>query len=464
MNRDLLDPDTAISASDLGKRYDIFDRPSDRLRRGLWRGRRLCCEFWALREVTFEARRGAVIGLVGRNGSGKSTLLQILAGVLAPTTGKVLVRGRTAAVLELGCAFSAEHTGRENAVLNAQLLGMSHDEALAKLPAIERFADIGDFFNRPLRVYSTGMSSRLAFAVYAHVDADLLLLDEIVSVGDSAFQRKCFRRIEELRAQGATVILATHDTAVVRSVCDTAVMLEGGRLHAVGEPSSVVDEYLSVLLSGSASTAGSIASFDQPPELGETHGDHAVAASFEQEFMQQVPSKMRFSGGAEHQIVGGGAAVVSAAMLLGPFGEPISSVEVGAVCLVRALLSVRSLVDHLAFGILIRDRLGRNIFGQTVTTVGLGIEAPLRPQDLIAIDVRFRCDLRQDTYFVTLGLGDAATEVRHFYGSDLLEFRVEPRGAPVFGLANLPSSSEGWLLTREERVPERAEAIRSGRR
>ncbi len=226
MSREALDPDLAIVVHDIGKCYEMYGQPSDRLRQALWRGRRrLCRDFWALRGVTFEVHRGTTVGLVGRNGSGKSTLLQILAGVLAPTTGEVKLRGRTAAVLELGCAFSPEHTGRENAVLSAQLLGMSRDEVLEKMPMIERFADIGDFFDLPLRVYSTGMYSRLAFAVYAHLDADLLLLDEIVSVGDSAFQRKCFRRMEELRERGATIILATHDTAVVRRVCDTAVML-----------------------------------------------------------------------------------------------------------------------------------------------------------------------------------------------------------------------------------------------
>ena len=460
----MLDPDLAIEARDIGKRYEIYRQPSDRLRQALWRGRRFSRDFWALRGVTFEARCGAAVGLVGRNGSGKSTLLQILAGVLTPTTGEAVLRGRTAAVLELGCAFSPDHTGGENAVLSAQLLGMTRDEALQKLPEIEQFAEIGDFFDRPLRVYSTGMYSRLAFAVYAHVDADLLLLDEIVSVGDHAFQRKCFRRIEELRERGATIILATHDTAVVRRVCDTALMLEAGRLHAAGEPSEVIDEYLSVLLSGSASTGRSTAPLDLTLEPAEERSHHSVAESFTQKFMRQVPPKMRFSGVEKREFVGEGAALVSAAMLLGRSGEPISSVAVGEVCLLRTLLRVRLPADHLALGFLIRDRFGQDIFGQTVTTTGLGIDGPLEPEDLIAIDVRFRCDLRQDTYFVTFGLGDVATNVRHFYASDLLEFRVEPQGSPVFGLTNLPYESEGWLISAAQKVPERRDAIESERR
>jgi len=290
-------------------------------------------------------------------------------------------------------------------VLSAQLMGMSRDEAMEKLPMIERFAEIGDFFDRPLRVYSTGMYGRLAFAVYAHVDADLLLLDEIVSVGDSAFQRKCFRRIEQLRERGATIILATHDTAVVRRICDTAVMLEAGRLHAVGEPAEVVDEYLSLLLSAGASSARSSSSPDLRLELAGAGSRHNLRESFSQEFMQQVPPKMCFSGGWDERAEGAGTAVVVAAMLLGRGGEPIAAVEMGEVCLVRALLRVRRPVDHLAYGILVRDRLGQDIFGQTVTTTGLGIEGPLNPEDIIAIDVRFHCDLRQDTYFLTLGMG-----------------------------------------------------------
>jgi len=466
VNNQDLNPDLAIAARDLGKRYEIYERPSDRLRQTLWRGRRrFYREFWALRGVTFDASRGAAVGLVGRNGSGKSTLLQILAGVLTPTTGEAILRGRTAAVLELGCAFSPEHTGRENALLSAQLLGMTRHEALEKLTKIERFAEIGDFFDRPLRVYSTGMYSRLAFAVYAHVDADVLLLDEIVSVGDSAFQRKCFRRIGDLRERGATIILATHDTAVVRRVCDTAVMLEAGCLHAVGRPAEVIDEYLAVLLSSSASAQRSTARLDFMPDPDEgTQSHQAVATSFKEEFMRQVPPKMRFSDAGKHDLVGGGPAIVSAAMVLDRGGQPVASVKVGEICTLRALLRVRLPVDHLACGFLIRDRFGQDIFGQTVTTEGLGIEGPLVAGDLIAIDVRFRCDLRQDTYFVTYGLGDLATEVQYFYASDLLEFRVEPQGTPIFGLTDLPYESEGWLISVDQVVPEERVAIESVRR
>jgi len=200
--------DLAIAVHDVGKRYMLYDRPHERLKEQiLWRfGRRFGREFWALHDVTFEVGHGEAVGIVGRNGSGKSTLLHIIAGTLRPTAGTVDVSGRVAALLELGSGFNPEFTGRENVFLNGAILGLSRNEVLARFDDIAAFADIGEFLDQPVKVYSSGMMLRLAFAVQAHVDANVLIVDEALAVGDVYFQHRCMRRIKQLVDRGTTLL------------------------------------------------------------------------------------------------------------------------------------------------------------------------------------------------------------------------------------------------------------------
>ena len=240
--------EAAIEVIGLGKRYEIYDRPYQRLLQTILRGRRTFYrEFWALSEVTLTVRRGETVGLVGRNGSGKSTLLQLVAGTLHPTTGSVRTSGRIAALLELGSGFNPEFTGRENVYLNGAILGISRREMDAAVPAIEAFADIGDFFDRPVKLYSSGMFSRLAFAVVSTVDPDVLIVDEALSVGDARFQSKCFRRLEEFQASGKGIFFVTHSVDLVVRHCSRAILLERGQVLAQGEPKAVVHSYLDLL-------------------------------------------------------------------------------------------------------------------------------------------------------------------------------------------------------------------------
>lgn len=237
--------DAVISVRGLGKAYAMYERPHHRLLelvRGVQDGR------WrrshdALRDVSFEVRRGETVGIVGRNGSGKSTLLQILCGTLAPSVGTVEVRGRVAALLELGAGFNPEFSGRENVFLNGTVLGLTRDEVASRFESIVAFADIGDFIEQPVRTYSSGMFVRLAFAVAISVDPDILIVDEALSVGDEAFQRKCFARIEQLRRQGATVLFVSHASNTVVEVCDRAIWLDRGRILMDGGPKDVVAQY-----------------------------------------------------------------------------------------------------------------------------------------------------------------------------------------------------------------------------
>lgn len=201
--------------------------------------------FWALDDVSFAVKRGDSLGVIGPNGSGKSTLLRIVAGLAQPTNGAITVEGRISALLELGAGFHPQMTGRENAVLNAVLLGLSRKEAEERMPEIVAFSELHDFIDQPMRTYSSGMYLRLGFSVAVHVKADILLVDEVLAVGDAEFQQKCFRHIEKLRADGVTIVLVSHDLASVLRFCDRAVLLQHGRVQSEGECQPVLHQYLS---------------------------------------------------------------------------------------------------------------------------------------------------------------------------------------------------------------------------
>jgi lipopolysaccharide transport system ATP-binding protein len=236
--------DIAISVRNLGKMYHLYDRPQDRLKQAfLWGRKKLYREFWALREVSFEVRRGEMLGIIGRNGAGKSTILQILAGTLPPTTGEVQIKGRVAALLELGSGFNPEFTGRENVYLNGAILGFSREEMDERFDEIAAFADIGQFIDQPVSLYSSGMYVRLAFAVQACLEPDVLIVDEALSVGDVFFQQKCHARMEKLLADNTAVLLVTHDMGAVQKYCKEAILLEKGQPIFKGSSSEAIKRY-----------------------------------------------------------------------------------------------------------------------------------------------------------------------------------------------------------------------------
>ena len=244
--------DIAIKVEHLSKCYAIYEQPQDRLKqmvvgkfnRLMGRtGKQYYREFWALKDVSFEVKKGETVGIIGRNGSGKSTLLQMICGTLNPSSGSVTTKGRIAALLELGSGFNPEFTGRENVQLNASVLGLSRDQIASKFDDIEAFADIGDFIDQPVKTYSSGMMLRLAFAVIAHVEADILVIDEALAVGDAFFTQKCMRFLRTFM-QTNTVIFVSHDTGSVKSMCSSVLWLEKGQLYETGSPKDVCDLYL----------------------------------------------------------------------------------------------------------------------------------------------------------------------------------------------------------------------------
>jgi lipopolysaccharide transport system ATP-binding protein len=232
-----------VLVSDLGKCYQIYTKPKDRLKQALWRGRRQYYrEFWALRNVNLEIRTGETVAIIGRNGSGKSTLLQMICGTLAPTEGSVKTSGTIAALLELGSGFNPEFTGIENVFLNASLLGLTQEQIKARLEDIQAFADIGDFVHQPAKTYSSGMLVRLAFAVVAHVDPSVLIVDEALSVGDAVFAQRCMRFIRRFTEQG-TLLFVSHDLNAVSSLCERAIWIDSGRVQMDTNTASIITAY-----------------------------------------------------------------------------------------------------------------------------------------------------------------------------------------------------------------------------
>ena len=250
----------AIRVNHVSKRYLIYNKPEDRLKqmfvpkieRLLGRPpRQYFRDFPAVNGVSFEVGRGETVGIVGRNGSGKSTLLQMICGTLQPTEGSVEVHGRIAALLELGSGFNPEFTGRENVFLNAAILGLTHEETAARYDQIVKFADIGEFIEQPVKTYSSGMYVRLAFAVATSVDPDILIVDEALAVGDEAFQRKCYARIDEIKARGGTILFVSHGAQTIIQLCDRAILMDRGESILEGKPKTVINQYQRLLnLSG----------------------------------------------------------------------------------------------------------------------------------------------------------------------------------------------------------------------
>lgn len=233
-----------LKIDNLSKRYEIYASPKDRLLQLLFRERKkFYREFWALRNVSFELRSGETVGIIGLNGAGKSTLLQLICGTLNPSEGAIQTDARISALLELGAGFNGEFTGRENAIMNCALQGMSRAEIDGKLPLIEKFAGIGDYIDQPVKFYSSGMFARLAFSAAIHVNPTLLIVDEALSVGDMAFQEKSISRMKELRDAGTSILYVSHSITSVRNFCDKALWLDKGRVRAFGERLAICDEY-----------------------------------------------------------------------------------------------------------------------------------------------------------------------------------------------------------------------------
>jgi lipopolysaccharide transport system ATP-binding protein len=361
--------DIAIRVQGLSKCFGIYANPRDRLKQFIlprlqrFSGqspKHYYREFWALKDVTLEIKRGETVGIIGRNGSGKSTLLQMICGTLTPTSGTIETNGRIAALLELGSGFNPEFTGRENVYMNATVLGLTQAEIDARFDDIIAFADIGDFIEQPVKTYSSGMMVRLAFAVIAHVDADILVVDEALAVGDAFFTQKCMRFLRNFMETG-TVLFVSHDTASIKSLCNYAVWIEKGQVLQEGEPKPVCELYLEAFyeVQQGKSTATTLRAFKKTDEtlpVKDQRLEFINASNLRNdlEIFKFDPDAASF---------GKGGAQIHDVYLLDEHGHPLAWIVGGEKVTLRIAVSVFQDLDSPIVGFHIKDRLGQLLFG-----------------------------------------------------------------------------------------------------
>ncbi|OZI69670.1 ABC transporter ATP-binding protein [Bordetella genomosp. 2] len=414
-----------ISVDNVSKRFEMYAQPRDRLLQFLSFGRRQYFkEFWALRDVSLHVCKGETVGILGRNGSGKSTLLQIIAGTLSPTTGDVDVKGKLAALLELGSGFNPEFTGRENVYLNGSVLGFSKAQMDARFDEIAAFADIGEHLDQPVKTYSSGMYVRLAFAVQACVQPDILIVDEALSVGDEKFQRKCFDYIEGLRAAGCAILIVTHSTSTVEKFCQRAALLHRGELHALGPAKEVIDQYHALLYSDEKTYLRYLNA--SQPQQAATDAESASPA--------EQPEQAAEDGDARALIRGWQARDER--------GEPCEAFQSGQKAVITVDVDVFAPITMLQAGLLIRTIEGVSAFGTSTMYHGTSYPSPQRG-DRLRIEFDLDLTLGEGTYFATLAIAEEVTQAHMEYldrKTDAIILKISQRPLRGGGIAALRSS------------------------
>lgn len=425
----------AISVKNVSKRFEMYAQPRDRLLQFLSFGKRQYFkEFWALRDISLDVARGETFGILGRNGSGKSTLLQIIAGTLFPTTGEVHTSGVLAALLELGSGFNPDFTGRENVYLNGSVLGFSREEMDARFDNIAGFADIGEHLDQPVKTYSSGMYVRLAFAVQACVEPQILIVDEALSVGDEKFQRKCFDYIERLRSNGCSILLVTHSTATVEKFCQRAALLHKGELHGLGSAKEIVDQYHALLYSDEKAylrymnnqilVVDPVSTVDEAPAHCTSEESNSVSLESE----PQESSGLR--------------AIIKTWEVLDQAGGYSEVFRSGDEVKIRFYVDVLVPVSEIQGGVLIRTVEGVPAFG----TSSLYHEKNFlnaKSHSTLQFDFNLRLSLCPGTYFVTLAIAEAISHGDMSYldrKTDVIILKVSETRTLCSGIAALKSS------------------------
>lgn len=371
----------AITVTNLGKAYKQYPNRWARLAEWVLPGRRPRHALkWVLRDIDFSVAPGEAVGVVGINGAGKSTLLKMITGTTKPTTGEVFVGGRVAALLELGMGFHPDFTGRQNAFMAAQLLGYRGDEIPWLIPQIQSFAEIGDYIDQPVRVYSSGMQVRLAFSVATAARPDVLIVDEALSVGDTYFQHKSFERIREFRKQGTTLMIVSHDKSAIQSICDRAILLREGTIAMQGAPEAVMDYY------------------------------NATLADHQKQTIRQEPR----GDGKVRTVSGTGEAVIVDVALLDDNGAPVEVIDVGACVTLQIKARAGKKIPKLVVGYTIKDRLGEPMYG-TNTELKECPEFDFTPEEELTVDFHFKANLGPGTYSVTAALSSSETHLENSF-------------------------------------------------
>jgi homopolymeric O-antigen transport system ATP-binding protein len=413
----------ALRVQGVAKQYRTYTRPGDRLKESLTRGLlRRHKEFWALHAVSFELDKGEIVGIIGPNGCGKSTLLQIIAGTLEPTHGDVWHEGRISALLELGAGFDPEFTGSENVYMNASLLGFSRRETDALFPQIERFAEIGDFITQPVKTYSSGMYVRLAFAIAASVEPEILIIDEALAVGDAVFQHRCLRRIKELHERGTTVLFVSHDVAAIRALCSRAILMSHGRIISDGDPADVLNRYQEIVMERERAYDAESEALSEatPPE----------ATAFE-------PLSFSYRHGNRD-------AEIVVAELNGATNRRVEIVETGAPLTMKVAARFSADITDPVFGFLIRNRHGISAYGTNTHEQKLQL-GPVRCGEIVEVTFAFNCWLGIDNYSISCAVHSSEGEAYDWLDG-VRFFRVTSLRVTE-GIANLNASASARRVT-----------------
>lgn len=389
-----------ITVSNLGKAYKLYPNRWARLVEWLlpFRGARHRLK-WILRDVSFQVAPGEAVGLIGINGAGKSTLLKLITGTTQPSTGSVYMEGTVAALLELGMGFHPDFTGRQNVYMAGQLIGLSVDEIHALMPDIEAFAEIGDYLDQPVRVYSSGMQMRVAFAVATARRPDILIVDEALSVGDTYFQHKSFERIRQYRRLGTTLLIVSHDKQAIQSICDRAILLDGGQLAREGAPEEIMDYYNALIAERENSTL---------------------------RLHQQDGGKLQVTSGT-------GEATVADIALLNDVGEAVEVIDVGQQVTLRITVAVHAPIPRMVLGYMIKDRLGQTMYGTNTHLKELPLE-DMQAGQRVTYSFTFAANLGAGSYSVATAIVSTDTHlVNNYEWRDLaLVFTVVNMQRPHF--------------------------------
>lgn len=430
-----------IQVSGLSKCYHIYDKPQDRLKQMLWCGRRRYYrEFWALHDLSFSVAHGQTLGIIGRNGSGKSTLLKLLCGTLNPTCGSLQVRGKVAALLELGTGFNPEFTGRENIHLNAAILGLDDQHIQSALPDILAFADIGNFIDQPVKTYSSGMAVRLAFAIVAHVNADILVIDEALAVGDIFFVQKCMRFLRKFQEYG-TLLFVSHDATTVMNLCDYALWIEQGKLQEFGAAKAVCEKYLAQRF---PHAIPEIKADQYPLELIKNtvptdFADQRLAFINHTQFRNDLEL---FSFRHEVKGHGTGAARIVYAGFLDQENRCLNWIVGGELVTLVTQAEALTDLDRPIIGFFVKDRLGQQLFGDNTYLTYANHPRIIRAGETLSARFTFRMPvlpLGDYTLDIALASGTQEEHITHCWSSDVLAFKAHASSVRSgYGLVAIP--------------------------
>ncbi|KFN41925.1 ABC transporter ATP-binding protein [Arenimonas metalli] len=406
-----------LAVENLGKAYLEFDSELQRFARWFGVPVKPRSEHWVLRHVSFRLQAGEAMGIVGQNGAGKSTLLKLITGTTRASEGLVRSGARISALLELGLGFNPELSGRENARHAGGLMGIAAEEIERLMPAIESFAEVGEYFDQPVRTYSSGMQMRVAFSVATAIRPDVLIVDEALAVGDAYFIHKSFQRIREFREAGTSLIIVSHDASAIQSLCDRAILLEGGQMILDGGPQEVLDYY------------------------------NALIAEKENRTVRT--SRVESSVATES---GSGEATFESLQLLDANGTPIEFIGVADPVVLRARVRAHSAVSRLVFGYMIRDRLGQPVYGTNTHHTDQAL-TDLAAGEVVEFDVRFNAEFGPGSYSISVALSSTETHlVKNYQWKDLaLVFTVANVRHPFFvGVAHVPPRISAQVIRPAE--------------